>query len=112
MFSTLTSIRSDLIGTSIQTGPAPSLSVCLCYLEDEFLNPRSLGQEVQHGEAGIGPHCRHGHPVTSAGAWTEVVGKTRQIVHERVHPAFIETCNVDSNTDTHTADGGCSLMME
>lgn len=59
------------------------------YLEYEFLDPGSLGQEVKHGEAGVWPHRGHGHPVTSSRAGTNVVGKPRQVVHERVHPAFV-----------------------
>lgn len=74
--------------------------VCLCYLEDEFLDPGSLGQEVQHGEAGVRSHGGHGHPVTSAGAGTDVVGETGEVVHERVHPTFVETGNMDSDPET------------
>lgn len=70
------------------------------YLEDELLDPGSLGQEVQHGETGVRTHSRHGHPVTSSGARADVVGETRKIVNKRVHPAFIQTSDMDSDTET------------
>lgn len=72
----------------------------LFYLKDEFFDPGSLGQEVQHGEAGVGPHRGHGHPVTSSGAGADVVRKARQVVHESVHPTFVQTSNMDSDMDT------------
>jgi len=66
------------------------------YLEDELLDPGSLGQEVQHGESGVGPHGCHGDPVASAGARPDVVGEAGQVVHEGVHAAFVEPGHVDS----------------
>lgn len=78
------------------------------YLEDELFNPGPLGQEVQHGEAGVGPHRRHGHPVASARARPDVVGEAGQVVDERFHPPFVQTRNVDSGGEGKRRSQVCS----
>lgn len=85
-----------LLCVETSSGPDPPK---LFYLEDEFFDPGSLGQEVQHGEAGVGPHSRHGHPVSSARARPNIIGEPGKIVDERFHPAFVEARNVDSDRD-------------
>lgn len=73
-------------------------SGCVFYLEDEFFDPGSLRQKVQHGEAGVGPHGRHADPVAAAGARSDVVGKPGQVVYEGVHPALVQPRHVDPGT--------------
>lgn len=83
-------------------GPGGSLDQDCCnlfYLEDQLLDPGSLRQEVQHGETRVVPDGRHGHPVTSAGTRPDVVGETRQVVDERLHPTFVQTCNVNPDME-------------
>lgn len=79
--------------------PSDRFPPSLFYLEDEFFNPGSLGQEVQHGEARVGPHSRHGHPVSSARTGPNIIGEPRQVVDKVLHPAFVQTRNVDSDRE-------------
>ena len=79
----------DFLVPKSPDGRPDAVSARLSYLKDEFLDPGSLGQEVQHGESRVRPHGGHGDPVTSGRAGTDVVGETGQVVHEGVHPAFV-----------------------
>lgn len=88
-----------------RAGPA------LSYLEDKFFDPGPLGQEVQHGEAGVGPHGRHDHPVASARARPDVVGETGQVVDERFHPAFVQARHVDSDREGSDSRGTIAVAQ-
>jgi len=66
------------------------------YLKYELLYPGSLRQEVQHREAGVGSHSRHGHPVSSWRTASNVVRESWEVVYKGIHSSFIEARNVNS----------------
>lgn len=80
------------------------------YLEYNFFNPGSLGKEVQHWEARVRSDCRHGHPVASIWAWTNIVRKTRQVVYECVHPSLVQTGYMDSCAETEKLNVNLQIM--